>query len=469
MKPGVIGLLILGLIGLAAGLFISGMPTYITLFTVGGILTAYLTFNYPVVIIAILLMIAPFNILWVGVGITPYELVYGLCYLLLVVSWVIKRVFWTVSQGMDGQVRTAAISSPIAIPLFSFFVITIIACIIGILRGREFAHWGSDLNAISYYGLCFLMLDLVKEKRNMYRLFVLMLISMIFGIIYGIYTGLFESSPGLRIGAHIYPRLHPASETGLTLLIILTALAIGLKGGIKKLSFAGLIILFSIMQLLSFVRSRWIAIICGISCLFFAFLPNRKRAFTKLIVVLVVLLSLYLLLALSFPQENVLFRWGSGIASRYNSIFIAWNEPSLSSRRSEWNVAWEKALRRPFFGNGLGTQITFFRDDKWFGTPTWHTTRYIHNAPLFVFLNMGLIGLITFLWFFSSVVSYGFRLYKTLNNNFDRLFAVGISCALITLMVASLAGLLFTSPVMTMWVGFFAGSLIILDRSREQA
>jgi|GEM_PF-2957921 O-antigen ligase len=460
-----ISLLILILAGLAMGLLISGLPTVITVSILGGIIASYLVFFHPGLIIAVLLCVAPFNILWIGVGATAPEIIYSAVYILLLFSWIFKKVLNVIFSG-----RTEKITSPITVPLIVFFCVACLACIIGMLRGHQFFHWASDLNTMMYYSLCFIMLDAVKNKRQLYRIFVLLIISAALGLLWGLYY-LLTTGAGADTGINIIYRglskLRNASAFSLIMFIISVAMATILPKGRRRALFVFLSLFFGVMLVTSYTRSAWIAAVFGLAFLFFVSLAKQKANFLKLILVAVIALSLYFSIAMSVPTDNPLFKSIYAIEKRYESIFTAKEEPSIITRGSEWQEAKRKALEHPFFGNGLGTEITYFRYDNWFRTQTWDTTRYVHNAYLYLFLNMGALGLISFLWFCIFLVRYGLRLYGSLAEGIDKALVLGIVSSFASLMVVSLAGPFLASPTLTMWLGFFIGALIIIDRSRK--
>jgi len=464
MKLGVVSLLILVLAGLALGLLISGLPTGITISILGGIVVFYLVFFHPGLIIAILLCVAPFNILWIGIGATAPEIIYSAVYILLAFSWIFKKAL-----GIIFLDKTEKISSPISAPLIAFFCVTCLACVIGVLRGHEFFHWASDLNAIMCYGLCFIMLDTIKNKRQLYGLFVLLVISAVLGLLRGLYY-LLAANPGADIGMDIIYRglakLRNASAFSLVMFIISVAMVTVLPKVRRRVLFIFLSLFFSAMLMTSYARSVWIAAVFGLAFLFFVSLGKQKINFLKLALVAILALSLYFSVAMSVPTDNPLFKSVYAIEKRYKSMFTAKEEPSIMTRGSEWQEAKRKALEHPFFGNGLGTEITYFRYDTWLRTQTWDTTRYVHNAYLYLFLNMGGLGLISFLWFCFFFIRYGLRLYGSLEIGMDKALVLGIVSSFASLMIVSLAGPFLTSPILTMWLGFFIGALVIIDRSR---
>jgi cell division protein FtsW (lipid II flippase) len=81
---------------------------------------------------------------------------------------------------------------------------------------------------------------------------------------------------------------------------------------------------------------------------------------------------------------------------------------------------------------------------------------------------MGALGLLSFLWLYISLICYGISLYRKLKDDRDRTTALGISGAFLSLMIAALAGPLFTAPMVTVWVGFLMGVLLVLDKNTGQ-
>jgi len=463
MRLGILGVSILVIVGLVFGVAVAGLPTLVTLAAIGGIVVFYLGFFHPFLILAFLLCVTPFDILWIGEGIAPLELIYGLMYVVLVVSWVVKKVLEVIFQN-----RTGNIFSRISLPLILFFCVTLFACVIGVSRGYRFLHWGSELNAIMYYGVCFLMLDIVRDKKRLYALFSLITASAVIGLARRMYYLAITSSTADSVTINqVLIRLRGDSVLALLMFIISVSFAVTLPAGRKKILFAALSFFFGAIQLSSFSRSVWIAAVFGLAFLFFVSLGKEKSNFLKWVLAGVLLTSLYLALALSVPTDNFLFRSASNIAERYESIFKAREEPSIVTRGSEWEAAKDKALEHPFLGNGLGAEVTYFRYDRWFTSQTWYTTRYIHNIYLFLFLNMGILGLIVFLWFCLAFLKYGLSVYRSLGSGMDKALSLGIVSGFASLMVVSLAGPFLFSPMFTMWLGFFIGALVIIDKSRN--
>lgn len=464
MRLGSLALIILVMAGLLLGLSIAGLPTVITVSILGGMLALYLAFFHPRLIIAILLCVAPFNIAWMGIGVTIPEIVYLSLYILLIASWGLKKTLEVISQG-----RTGSLYSPITFPLIIFLSATLMAFIIGILRGHKFWHCSSDLNAIMYYGLCFIMLEEIRNKKELYRLFVLVVIAAVFGLLRGLYH-LIVVNPPVDIGIEIIykglSRLRDASVFALIMFILSVAMVAILPKGKRRAVFMLLSLFFAAMQILSFARSLWVAAVFGLAFLFFVSLAKQKTNFVKLISISIIALSIYISIAMSVPVDNPLHKSIYALEKRYESAFTAKEEPSIMTRGSEWAEAKRRALQYPFLGNGLGTEFTYFRYDVWLGTPRWDTTRYIHNAYLFIFLNMGLMGLLSFLWFCFSFIRYGLKIYGSLEQGMDKALALGITSSFASLMVVSLAGPFLISPIATMWLGFFVGALIIIDRFR---
>lgn len=464
MRLGSFVLIVLVAVGLLLGLSIAGLPTIITVSVLGGMLALYLAFFHPLLIIAILLCVAPFNIVWMGIGITMPEIIYLSLYILLVASWGLKKTLEVIFRG-----KTGSISSPVTFSLIVFLSVTAAAFVIGLLRGHKFWHCASDLNAIMYYGLCFIMLEEIKNKKELYRFFVLIVVAAVFSLLRGLYH-LIVVNPPVDIGIEIIykglSRLRDASVFALIMFILSVAMVVILPKGKRRICFILLSLFFAAMQILSFARSMWVAVIFGLAFLFFVSLPRQKTNFLKLILIGIIALSVYISIAMSVPADNPLHKSIYALEKRYESAFTAKEEPSIMTRGSEWAEAKRRALQYPFLGNGLGTEFTYFRYDVWLGTPRWDTSRYIHNAYLYIFLNMGLIGLLTFLWFGFSLIKYGLKVYWSLEQGMDKAFALGITSGFASLMVVSLAGPFLVSPIVTMWLGFFAGALIIIDRFR---
>lgn len=464
MRTGSFVLVVLVLIGLLLGVSIAGLPNIITVSLLAGMLFLYLALCHPRLIIAVLLCVAPFNIVWIGIGITIPEIVYSSMYVLLAVSWGFKKMLDVIFRG-----KTGSISSPVTFPLIGFLSAALLAFTIGILRGHKLWQCSSDLNAIMYYGLCFIMLEEIRNRKELYRFFILITVAAFLSLIRGLYH-LIAVNPPVDIGIEVIYKglsvLRDASVFALIMFILSTAMTFILPKGKRRFVFILLSLFFSSMGILSFARSLWVAAVFGLAFLFFMSLGRQKTNFVKLALMAIITLSVYVSIAMSMPADNPLHKSIYAVEKRYESIFTAKEESSIMTRDSEWYEAKRRAFQHPFLGNGLGTEFTYFRYDTWRGMPRWDTTRYVHNAYLFIFLNMGLVGLLSFLWLSLSFIRYGLRVYRSLETGIGKALSLGITAGFASLMVMSLAGPLLVSPIVTIWLGFFMGALIMIDRLR---
>lgn len=447
--------------GAAIGLLIVGLPTYATAGIFCGALILYLAFSYPAAIVVFLTCLVPFNILWMGGGVSVIEAIYSLTYLALVVVWLLKRAVGMVFKG-----EASSLWSPAANPAAAFLAAAVLSCIIGALRGNKPLDWASVLNAFSFYGLCFILPDAVKNKRALHILASLMGIAMFLGLLKAIYVGFTMPYVTVDFLGQKVPRLREASEPALFMFMISLAFMLTLEKGRKKTIFTFFTFFLGAMQIASLVRSRWIAAVIGIAFLLFVSTWRHKTGVMRFVLGALVLSLLYYAAARSFPSGHFLYNTVSTVEKRCESIFSAKDEPSITSRGSEWQEATKKGLAHPFLGNGLGTEITYYRYDRWYGAPMWQTTRYIHNSYIFLFLNMGLVGLALFFWLSASVITYSLRLYGALKDGADKALALGIAAGFVSVLVASFAEPLVSAPWLTMWLGFFIGALAILDRAR---
>jgi O-antigen ligase len=70
----------------------------------------------------------------------------------------------------------------------------------------------------------------------------------------------------------------------------------------------------------------------------------------------------------------------------------------------------------------------------------WNFTRYVHNAYLFIGADLGLLGLLPFLWFSVSYLFRGFSMGRRLKDPVLKGWVLGLTLGYIALLVASMAG-----------------------------
>ncbi len=164
------------------------------------------------------------------------------------------------------------------------------------------------------------------------------------------------------------------------------------------------IVLFATLlfvQILPLTRNLWISMIIGVMIIT---IIERKEILNKLPIML-----LFILLGVSALSMFILeTSSGQRVLRRAGMISISaiQTNNSLSWRSYETGLSVEAISRAPFLGHGLGYK--YHNSSKFPGSKY-----YNHNSYLFLWMKMGLPGLITMAIFLAAVLKICFNVYKT--------------------------------------------------------
>ena len=452
-KNGLVLSLFLIIGGIILGLGIVILPARIWISLVIGIFVLFFGIYKPMLLVILLLSICPFGKLWEPGGISIYELVYSLSFLLILVLSVVRRFLNTVFIDSKRDFAT-----PITYPLLSLFLISLASAVISAIKGIPFVGWASDLNMILFYGLYFVVLYNFKTAKSVKIVFLFLATALCLSMI------LFRI-PVTRNSAVVVPRwgTFAASVYNLTVFFPVLSLALVSKGRVKKIVYILVTAFLAIGIVLTFGRSRWLGLFGGMAFLSI-FLPLfSKSRLLRFFFVGVVAVIVYILVCINFPSEHYVTKLPSLVWERLGSITRVQTEPPVVSRLSESAALMKKVRAHPFMGNGLGATVTFTRRD--YPMPFVETTRYIHNSYLFFLFKLGILGFFAFLWLCIAFVIYGIKVFQRLPEGIYKAIALGFMSSFVATLIASIAAPDLTSPIFSIYAGFLFGAVAVIDKT----
>ncbi len=468
-KLGVFVIAGLAVVGILIGLIIVVSPIPLLMAVLGAAITAPLLFLMPLVFTGLLLCFPPFFIIWWGGGISPLEMAYSLTFIGLLAVSAVKYLIAIVFTERPRDLR-----SPIFWPLICFLAMALVAAVNAANNGIPFNHWASDLNGLSFYALYFILAIWVTKAGAIKKLFSLMTVMSVAGVALSVTLALRNIlwPPGVPLLIYIagvpIRKFGLPTDAGIVIFLVSLSLAISLKSSFKKTLFTGLFLLFGLEQISSFTRARWIGDMAGVAFIIFLMAQQNRKRLLKFFMLATISACVFIMLVIAYPSHTPLYKALTLVESRFSSIFVSMEEPAISTRVSEWEEAFKKAMQHPILGNGLGTSIRYYRYDKWYGTEIWETTRYIHNSYIYLFLNMGLLGILAFGWLCVSFIGYGIRVIRAGRDDYYKGLAAGFTASFVAILVASMFTPTAHSPIMSIWVGFLMGSVYIIDLKNKE-
>ncbi len=158
---------------------------------------------------------------------------------------------------------------------------------------------------------------------------------------------------------------------------------ISLKRVVLRTAVFVLIIMSLACLLLTYSRGSWIGFfIASVLMMYFS------KEYSKILPLLLVF-CFFLFLPFFKDRSFLMFKY-MGVAGRFHY----------------WYPAWRMVIENPFLGKGIGTFMDYFAKYQ----PSINVS-YAHNCYLQIWAEVGIFGLLSFLWFIFLVVTRGVKAY----------------------------------------------------------
>lgn len=343
------------------------------------------------------------------------------------------------------------VRTPLDVPLLWFYFAVLLSATLAI------THFSLDTNFVlrmlrilTYYLGFFAVTNLITDRRQLTALinglFAVALLACLGVLVEAFIPSLDlvrSSTPELVTAGRGYAgvlRMYIPAERLIysMLLVSVCSLALGSRWLPPKLEFARVGIL-SIGLFLTFLRSVWLTMLSMLALLLvLVSWPERIRLLRWAIVGVVVVALL-----VSLPGVN---RYTVAASDR-----LVWGmlpetlelDPSVRMRAMEIRYGMQSIAQHPLLGIGLGN---LYRprtegDAFWYpGDPNIGLRWYIHNAYLWVWIDMGLIGLVPFIWLYGSFLWRGFTRWRRISDPKLRVVVLGFTLAILGQAITNTVG-----------------------------
>jgi len=215
----------------------------------------------------------------------------------------------------------------------------------------------------------------------------------------------------------------------------------------EKIFLSASLIILLVSIYLTESYSSWLALIVGLVFLWF-YLPKRRLKFILLIVGLIVLCPL------------MIYQAGT---SRFRHYDAFWQISSKDTRMLIWQAALSTGINQPILGAGLGGFRFAYQD--YIKTlpklPPEREAPFPHNLYLTLWLETGLLGLVSFLWL---MIIFFSQLFKKEQNHAPNYLNIIIAAGLLAILVHGLTDTPYFKNDLALLFWF----LICLKLSSEQ-
>lgn len=354
----------------------------------------------------------------------------------------------------------------LAILVFVFF--SFVSVIYGVVKGGQVSLALSSFKNYAVYAVFFfLIINLIQSRQQFKRLINVFLISGVFllffvgaGFIRG--AGLWiEYTPLSTLGTRL---LAPTHAFYLSLIVLFSLILWVYRKNIFG-SFAGILILIQLLGIVgSLARHLWIGLVIAFIVSFLLLKRKYKKNLLKIlafqILIILILVLIYSWFSYLIYGEISLFNLELVKSSliRLKTLSLAPEDESAYYRLFAWQRAWQLFKEKPIFGIGFGHQLTF----DFFGYPTRIEVRELHNDFIGIALQMGIIGLCSFLSILIIFIKSLFGIFKKISQDL-RPYLIGTIGGLVLFIISANFGTYFDINLLVIFFWIILGMAVSFE------
>lgn len=280
--------------------------------------------------------------------------------------------------------------------------------------------------ATVYIMSSFLAHELIKNRRNLRRLFVaafpsasIAVIWTAIVLIYNInqwqWTTAYRGSPFTNYSVY-------GSFTAIFFLIVLSRLLLD-RTPYDRVLWTVLLIVFSVGLMMCFSRGVWLSVVVAVTFLLMQTGERHKR------ILFVVLIGGFVLFIFSLPGVSDL------VLNRISTAFSL-QFASNQSRLLRWGQALVMFLQSPIIGNGYGAFAMIYEPNvSLIGEFVAQYRLGAHSEYLQVLAELGIVGFAVWVWVIVVFFRFGLRALPHIEDGFYRFVIIGLMTAELSLLV----------------------------------
>lgn len=314
---------------------------------------------------------------------------------------------------------------PFLLPFCLFIFVTFLSVIstpdlFGTLKGA--------IRYTTYILFSLVVYDLVHTRQDLKRLFIASVPSAAIAVVWTIivliihidewqWTSAFRSSPFTNYSVY-------GAFTAIFFLICLSRLLFD-NQQYDRVMWVVWTICFGIGLIMCFSRGVWLSVIVAVGFM----LLQLGKGVTHKKVLFICALGLVLLVCMSLPGV-----YGALVERIYTTVDM--NYASNQARLMRWAQAFTMFLDSPILGNGYGAFAMLYEEDvSLVGSYVAQYQLGAHSEYLQVMAELGIIGLVVWIWLNFAFLRYGFLALNRIEDGFYRAIIVGLMAAEISLIV----------------------------------
>lgn len=338
-------------------------------------------------------------------------------------------------------------------PLLIFYGVTLVSTFIAILQSSlEVQEALRATRVLSYYLTFYLVTNLVRERRQLnfllnglFLLATLVAAAMVVQFLVGdsvhLLPGRVET---LNTQGTIYEEVARISPPGFSIVLV-SFVAILCILVLEKFKPQGWLKFFQcgvlgMALLLTFLRSYWAVLIMVFVLLAYLFRGVDRQRLIGWGLVVISSAAMILLLVFSDPGSRATRLVGASIdrlSTLGNSGTFQGQDSSFNWRMLENGYAFSTIAAHPWIGLGMG--FTYRPYDRRLDIPgdPYDFRKHIHNGHLWILLQSGLLGYLSFMWLSLAFPIRGFRYWRSIANDRMRGVVLGFTLVYLAVLIAA--------------------------------
>ena len=365
---------------------------------------------------------------------------------------VIGLMFWGIKLLEDGKFKF--VNSPLNIPILIFISVFFLSLI-----WSDAVYVSLQQLPLFLVGpfLYFIIINNIRREQQINRILtILLILGGIFGI-YGIlqYNGMDFSIWAKNVGRlrvfGLFGNVNYFAEYLIIPLPIAVALFLVSQTKIKRILLLIGILAMGTTLMLTFTRGSYLGFGVSLIFMFLLFLLSRGKSFIKnnkkiFIIILTVIIIMTFLFTVPTPL-NKADTFISKIKSRISLTTLSQSEP-IRRRIATWKFTALMIKDHFLIGSGIGTfkyntlkyQAKFFEQGDNRSIYPYGFAEKSHNEYLQLWAELGIIGLLIFIWLLICYFNYGIKLLRRIKDNYMQGLIIGLMGSIMAVLVDALFG-----------------------------
>jgi len=331
------------------------------------------------------------------------------------------------------------------IPLLPQWLVLLAVAGVSIIRASDRVYALQELGRLAgQVSMYILVLTTIRSRRQAYQLLATFLLATLVPNIVGMYGVLSSSSGFADLDV---PRLYGPTGSGpahglflVTPMLIALALLSMSRSLWTRVAYVFVVVSMAVPFFYTLARMAWMGLFGATLVLVVLAPAGRQRRWF--------LLGLLMMLAVIVFVPAVSER------------FLALLDPSVDSSIPNRILLWRKARQlfesSPLIGAGLGAA------DRLTRMPAWGRGSPVHNDIVRISADMGVVGLLVYLWLYVALLRHAYATYRTLSNPLFKSIAAVTIGAWVAFQISSWGNPVFTHSVLQFQYWALAGLTLSL-------